>query len=116
MRKLFRVGALLMVAALVLTIVGGVSAQDEPKILRTDIGASDVPTIDPAISTDASSIQILEMTYIGLTFIAEDSSTQLGMATAFETVENDDGSATHTFTLLEGVPWVRYNAEWRTRS
>lgn len=111
MRKSFRLALLLSVVALALSIVGGVSAQDAPKVLRTDIGADDVPTIDPAIATDASSIQILDMTYIGLTFIAEDSSTKLGMATDFSTVVNADGSATHTFNLLQNVPWVRYNAE-----
>lgn len=90
--------------------VSGASAQDK-KILRTDIGPSDVPTLDPAIATDSSSIQILELTYIGLTAINEESATTPGIASEWAVTENADGTATYTFTLLQGVPWVRYNAE-----
>lgn len=101
---------LFMVLAMLLTLIGTVAAQDY-KILRTDIGPSDVPTLDPAIATDSSSIQILELTYIGLTAINEASEFGPGMATEWTVTENADGTATYTFTLLQGVPWVRYNAE-----
>ncbi len=111
MRKNFRLIALMIVATLALSLVGGVGAQDGAKVLRTDIGASDVPTLDPAIATDSSSIQILDMTYIGVTFIAEDSSTQLGMATDYTATTNDDGTTTFVFNLLQNVPWVKYNTE-----
>ncbi len=102
---------LFMALAMLLTLVVGVNAQDGIKVLRTDIGASDVPTLDPAIATDSSSIQILEMTYVGLTAINEASEFGPGMATEWTVTENADGTATYTFTLLQGVPWVRYNAE-----
>jgi oligopeptide transport system substrate-binding protein len=102
---------LFMVLAMLLTLIGAVAAQDGGKVLRTDIGASDVPTLDPAIATDSSSIQMLEMTYIGLTAINEESATEPGLATEWTVTENADGTATYTFTLLQGVPWVRYNPE-----
>jgi oligopeptide transport system substrate-binding protein len=102
---------LVMALAILMTLIGASAAQDDIKVLRTDIGPSDVPTLDPAIATDSSSIQMLDMTYIGLTNIAEDSSTQPGMATEWTVEENEDGTATYTFTLLQNVPWVRYNAE-----
>jgi oligopeptide transport system substrate-binding protein len=101
---------LVMALAILLTLIGAVAAQDGGKVLRTDIGPSDVPTLDPAIATDSSSIQILEMTYIGLTAINEDSAFGPGMATDWTVTENADGTATYTFNLLQGVPWVRYNA------
>lgn len=102
---------LVMALAILLTLIGAVAAQDDVKVLRTDIGPSDVPTLDPAIATDSSSIQILEMTYIGLTAINEASEFGPGMATDWTVTENEDGTATYTFTLLQGVPWVRYNAD-----
>ncbi|MBK8022686.1 MAG: peptide ABC transporter substrate-binding protein [Chloroflexi bacterium] len=110
MRNVHRLLVLSLVAMLVLAVAGGVSAQ-EPKILRTDIGPSDVPTLDPAIATDSSSIQILEMTYIGVTFIDEQSQVQPGMATDWTVTENEDGTATYVFNLLQNVPWVKYNPE-----
>jgi oligopeptide transport system substrate-binding protein len=100
-----------MALAILLTLIGAVAAQDGGKVLRTDIGPSDVPTLDPAIATDSSSIQILEMTYIGLTAINEASEFGPGMATDWAVTENADGTATYTFNLLQNVPWVRYNAE-----
>lgn len=101
---------LIVVFAVMLSLVGAVAAQDSIKVLRTDIGASDVPTLDPAIATDSSSIQILEMTYIGLTVINEESEFNPGMASEWTVTENADGTATYTFTLRQGIPWVRYNA------
>ena len=100
-----------MALAILLTLIGAVAAQDGGKVLRTDIGPSDVPTLDPAIATDSSSIQILDLSYIGLTVIDEASATQPGMATEWTVTPNDDGTATYTFSLLQNVPWVRYNAE-----
>lgn len=102
---------LVMALAILMTLIGAVAAQDGAKVLRTDIGPSDVPTLDPAIATDSSSIQILEMTYIGLTAINEASEFGPGMATDWTVAENEDGTATYTFNLLQNVPWVRYNAD-----
>jgi oligopeptide transport system substrate-binding protein len=102
---------LVMALAILLTLIGAVTAQDG-KVLRTDLGTpSDVPTLDPAIATDSSSIQMLEMTYIGLTAINEASEFGPGMATDWTVTENEDGTATYTFNLLQNVPWVRYNPE-----
>ena len=109
--KTVRWFGLVATLALLLSLIISVSAQDDVKVLRTDIGASDVPTLDPAIATDSSSIQILEMTYIGLTATDEQSATIPGMASEWEVTENDDGTATYTFTLREGIPWVQYNPE-----
>lgn len=111
MRKMFRLVALLVMTALVLAVVGGVVAQDGMKVLRTDIGPSDVPTLDPAIATDSNSIQILEETYVGLTMIDADASTKPGLAMDWTVTENADGTATYTFNLLHDIPWVRYNAD-----
>lgn len=101
---------LFILSALMISAVGSASAQDGIKVLRTDIGPSDVPTLDPAIATDSSSIQILEVSYIGVTTINETTSgVESGFATDWSKKLNDDGSVTYTFNLLQGVPWARYN-------
>lgn len=113
MRKYTRFVGLFMLLAMLALVVGMVSAQDDDyKIIRTDIGASDVPTLDPALATDSSSIQILNQTYIGLTVLDEETLEVMpGMASEWEVTENEDGTTTYTFTLRDDVPWVRYNAD-----
>lgn len=111
MSKGVRWFGLFAVLCILLVALGAVGAQDAPKILRTEMGASDVPTLDPAIATDSNSIQILELTYVGLTTLNEEAAVEPGMASEWESTVNEDGSVTYTFTLLQNVPWVKYNAE-----
>lgn len=107
--KLFSVLSVVLVLAL---LVGVVGAQDGEKVIRTEIGASDIPTLDPALATDTSSIQILNQTYPGLTILDEETSEVMpGLATDWEYVENEDGTFTYTFNLRDDVPWVIYNQE-----
>jgi len=115
MRQTNRVFGLLVVLALLVASFGLVSAQ-EPVILRTAGGESDVPTLDPALATDSESIQILNESYIGLTHLDEVTQNAMpGMATEWTMTENLDEegnltSVTYTFTLRNDVPWVRFNA------
>src|SRR5690606_21638897 len=50
------------------------TAPAEPGVKRLvmNFGAGDVPTIDPALSTDTSSTQIVELAFIGLTHLNEE--------------------------------------------
>lgn len=110
-KKAFRIIGIFMVFAMMLPLVIGAQAQDGT-VLRARLGSTDVPTLDPALATDSSSIQILTETYIGLTVLQEETLDTLpGMATSWEVIENEDGTASYTFSLLEGVPWVRYDAD-----
>jgi oligopeptide transport system substrate-binding protein len=78
------------------------------KVLRLNMGVGDVPTIDPALSTERSSVQIAEETTVGLTRQNEETAAiEPGMATRWDISE--DGK-TYTFHLRTDVPWVRYNA------
>jgi oligopeptide transport system substrate-binding protein len=111
MRQVTRILGLLAIFALLVASLALVSAQDDmANVIRTDLGESDVPTLDPALATDSSSIQILNETYIGLTMLDDlTAATIPGMAESWELTDNGDGTSTWTFTLRQGIPWVKFN-------
>jgi len=114
--KLFFVLSLVLAASMVLTACGA-SAPAAPGAGKSitgvfGFGEGDVPTIDPSLSTDTSSVQIVEETTVGLTRTNnETTATEPGMATSWDVVDNADGTQTVTFHLRTNVPWVRYNAD-----
>jgi oligopeptide transport system substrate-binding protein len=80
-----------------------------PKVLRLNMGAGDVPTIDPGLATDSSSIQIDIESFVGLTRQSEITSLiEPGMATRWDI--SPDGRV-YTFTLRSDVPWVKFDGE-----
>jgi len=80
-----------------------------PKILYLN-HATEPPTLDPAIASDTTSIQVLVEAYVGLTRLHEETSqVQPGIATDWDTVDNEDGTQTLTFHLRDDIPWVRWN-------
>ncbi len=79
-----------------------------PKEIYLNLGVGDVPTLDPALATDNSSIQVLEETYVGLTRLDEVSIKVVpGMATDWD-YSNDN--KTITFHLRPDIYWVKYDA------
>jgi oligopeptide transport system substrate-binding protein len=80
----------------------------EPKILRLSDGASDIPTLDPSLSDQTSSIQFIESTLLGLVRQNETTANmELSFAKSYDI--SADGK-TITFKLMENVPWVHFNA------
>jgi oligopeptide transport system substrate-binding protein len=80
-----------------------------PNVVRFPFGYGDVPTLDPSISEDTSSITVVEETYVGLTRLDEvTSELHPGMATTWDI--SQDGK-NYTFHLRNDVPWVRWDGE-----
>jgi oligopeptide transport system substrate-binding protein len=86
--------------------------ETQRKVLRWPAGAGDVPTLDPALATDTSSLEIIGQAFIGLTYLDPvTSETKPGMATSWDKLDSADGTQTITFHLRDDVPWVRWNGE-----
>jgi oligopeptide transport system substrate-binding protein len=78
------------------------------KVLRMNLGPGDVPTLDPSLATDVSSVQVIELTTVGLTRQNEETAAiEPGMAESWDISE--DGK-TYTFHLRKGIYWVKYDA------
>ena len=102
-------------AAAVAVVAAPVAREDdgEIKTMTWSLGATDIPTIDPAISTDTSSNQVNGLVFAGIMNQNEVTAEfENGMAT--EVVKGEvaeDGTVTYTYKLRTDVPWVHYNAE-----
>ena len=77
------------------------------------LGASDVPTIDPALATNTSSNQIIQLIFMGLTMQNEETAeVQNAVAIGLEKSEaGADGSIKYTYKIRTDIPWVKYNSE-----
>ena len=85
------------------------AAPQRPNILHINLHEGDVPTLDPSLSTDTSSVQVVDELTIGLTKLNEVTlELEPGMAESWDV--SDDGM-TYVFHLREGIPWVRWNGE-----
>ena len=70
-------------------------------------GTGDVPTLDPNVAEDTSSITVIENTFGGLTHLNEvTNALEPGMASKWDI--SADGKQ-YTFTLREGIPWVKWD-------
>ncbi|MBN2469502.1 MAG: peptide ABC transporter substrate-binding protein [Anaerolineae bacterium] len=108
-KKFARYISLALVLVLAMTLFGStISAQGDRKVLvdAQALGASDVPTLDPSLATDTSSIQVLIETTPGLSRVNEVTlATEPGMATW----EVSEDGLVYTFSILPEVPWVFVN-------
>lgn len=89
-----------------------VTATPEPapqaeKVVNFVLGPGDIPTLDPSLAEDTSSIQVAIETFGGLTRLDEvTNETQPGMASSWDISE--DGTV-YTFYLRDNVSWVKYD-------
>ena len=83
------------------------AAEMRPNVLHVNMHQGDIPTLDPALGSDTSSIQIVAELFGGLTFLNEVTlELEPGMA---ETWDVSADGLTYTFHVRQGIPWVRYN-------
>ncbi len=77
-------------------------------VLTFNLGVGDVPTLDPSLASDTSSVQVIEETYVGLTRLNEETASVVpGLASSWDT--SADGK-TITFHLRPNIPWVKWDA------
>ena len=117
---LFSVLVVLSMLAAQCAAPGGPAAKDVGKIDVKNLPAEetlysalfaegDVPTLDPSVAEDTTSIQIDKELFIGLTHLNEETgAVNPGMAKSWDM--SDDGLV-YTFHLRDDVSWVRYNPE-----
>ncbi len=79
---------------------------EEPVTLNWNLG-TEPPEVDPALSTDTTSVQVDEALFLGLTDFDDETSEVIPeLATDWES--NDDLTV-WTFYMRDDVPWVKHN-------
>jgi oligopeptide transport system substrate-binding protein len=98
---------LVLVAAMAFPTFGSTVAQGE-KVLNVAFGAGDIPTIDPSISTDTTSVQVSIMTHFPLVRSNELNPSEYfpGLAESWSLSEN---GLVWTFKIRAGIPWVKWD-------
>jgi len=109
-KHLARIAKTGLLLTLILAAFSLASAQED-NILYTGlnmVGGDPDNGLDPALSSTVQSIQVLEHLYVGLTRLNEETAALEPGMSSWEISE--DGTV-YTFSLLQNVPWVRYDAE-----
>lgn len=76
------------------------------KVLNYALGLGDIPTLDPSLAQDTSSIQVAQEMFPGLTQPDEVTNVlQPGMAT----YDISEDGLVYTFHILDNVYWVKYD-------
>ncbi len=111
MNRYSRLFGLSLVLVLLLALVGGVGAQDEPVVIFTsvDMVGGDIPTLDPSQAETSASIAVMNFLFPGLSY--QDELTSEFGAGAAESWEVSEDGLTYTFTIQEDLPWVQYNPD-----
>jgi oligopeptide transport system substrate-binding protein len=81
-------------------------APEEPVTLHWNL-ATEPPQVDPALSTDTTSVFVDEQLFLALTDFDDETSEVIPeLATSWEA--NEDGTV-WTFSMRDDVPWVKHN-------
>ena len=84
--------------------------QVRPNIVHANTGSvGDVPSLDPNVAEDTTSITVVDNSFIGLTRLNEVTN-ELMPGVATEWAVSEDGK-TYTYTLRNDVPWVKWDGE-----
>jgi oligopeptide transport system substrate-binding protein len=87
----------------------GATEEEIPVTLNWNIG-TDPPTIDPALATDTTSLDVIGNLFVSLTkFDPVSGEVEPYLATSWSSDKNDEGNPVWTFTLRDDIPWVHYD-------
>ena len=81
---------------------------EEPVTLLWNWG-TEPPTMDPALTSDTTSVDGTENMFVGLTVLTAEGDVEPYLATDWEVGEDADGNQTYTFNLRDDIPWVKYD-------
>jgi len=80
--------------------------EEQPITLNWNL-ATEPPQVDPALSTDTTSVQVDEMLFLGLTDF-DDETGEVIPELATDWSSNEEGTV-WTFNMRDDVPWVRHD-------
>lgn len=81
--------------------------ETRPNKLTVNTGVGDIPSLDPNVAEDTSSITVIDNSFVGLTRLNEVTNELMpGMATDWKI--SADGKV-YTYTLRTDVPWVKWD-------
>ncbi len=110
MKKFFglTLGVLLVAAMLLSSFSMTPTLAQDKKVLRTAYLPGDV-ILDPSLGTWVNEIQIINELFPGITTLNE-LTVEVEPGIASDWTVSEDGM-TYTFNIMQGVPWVRYDAD-----
>jgi oligopeptide transport system substrate-binding protein len=83
--------------------------EEKPVTLNLNL-STEPPTLDPALATDTTSVDVDTNLFVGLTRFDPTTGEVLPyLATSWEAGTDADGNQTWTFNLRDDVAWVNYN-------
>jgi len=110
-KKLLVLFSVMIVGAMLLSACApGAGAEVKaPVTLHWNFG-TEPPTLDPALATDTTSVDVDRNMFVGLTqFHPQSGAVEPYLATAWEVGTDADGNQTWTFTLRKDIAWVNYD-------
>lgn len=111
-RRFLFIFFLLLIGLTVIVFSHGAGEPDARIVFRTSFSGGDIPGVDPALTENPYSIQLVESMTVGLLRMNEETlALEAGMAERYEFNESRDEI---TFHLRSDVRWVRYDPESET--
>ena len=110
-KKLFVLFSVLIVGAMLLSACGpGAGAEVKAPVTMTWNYGTEPPTLDPALASDTTSVDVIRNTFVSLTqFHPDTGAVEPYLATEWVEGTDADGNVTWTFTLRKDVAWVNYD-------
>jgi len=110
-KKLFVLFSVMIVGAMLLSACAPGAGADvkAPVTLHWNFG-TEPPTLDPALASDTTSVDVIRNLFVGLTqFHPVSGEVEPYLATEWEQGVDADGAQTWTFTLRKDIAWVHYD-------